>query len=495
MKILLAVSVSVERFHVIPDIGLGYLASMAQDAGHEVEFLDCIRHRLTMDDWELEVAQRKPDLVGIKSYSADLHPVGEMVERVKRVSQDIKTVIGGPHPSTEGAEGFYRQFPGLDYAFAGEAEPGWLPFLKMLETGEHDFESVPGLAWLEEDGTIRGNEKVLHDDLDSLPLPAWDMMKPHEYKWGYSFMTNRYPAAPMILTRGCPYLCTFCGSYLITGRKVRKRSIDNVIEEIKILKEKYGVKSIDIVDENFVFYRDYVMEFCNRLIDEKIEIGWNCPYGVRLDRLDAELVATMEKAGCYALSFGIESATNRILKEIKKVLTVEQTIEKVKMVHEAAPKIMLQGFFMIGFPDETEEEIEATIDLACSLPLDIAIFSPLRPTPGTAIYEDLVNSGVIYANLDYDPEGMGQHYFVRSYSPVDDDTMKKLYRKAYSSFYFRPKVIFRLLTHTKSKAQAKTIWNGVKRLMMRPITKLDIRKPKEDSVETAEPAGASSQNG
>mgnify|MGYP001367780462 CR=1 FL=1 len=482
MKILLAVSVSLERFHVIPDIGLGYLAAMAHDAGHEVEFLDCIRHHLSMDDWELEVAQRKPDLVGIKSYSADLEPVQEMMDRVKRVSPDIVTLIGGPHPSTEGANGFYGQFPHLDYAFAGEAEPGWIPFLTMLETGEHDFENVPGLAWKEADGTIRGNEKVLHEDLDTLPMPHWDLMQPEKYKWGYSFMTNKYPAAPMILTRGCPYLCTFCGSYLITGRKVRKRSIDNVIEEIKVLKSKYGVRSLDIVDENFVFYRDYVMEFCNRLIEEDIKIGWNCPYGVRLDRLDAELVATMQKAGCYALSFGIESATNRILKEIKKVLTVEQTIEKINMVRDAAPKIMLQGFFMIGFPDETEEEIEDTIELARSLPLDIAVFSPLRPTPGTQIYQDLVNSGVIYANLDYDPEGMGHNYFVRSYSPVSDDRMKYLYLRAYKRFFLRPKVIANILFHTRSKAQARTIFNGLKRLIMRPITKLDIRKPEDEEA-------------
>ncbi len=120
---------------------------------------------------------------------------------------------------------------------------------------------------------------------------------------------------------------------------------------------------------------------------------------------------------------------------------------------------------MIGFPDATEEEIEATIELARSLPLNIAIFSPLRPTPGTKIYEDLVNSGVIYVNLEYDPEGMGQHYFVRSYSPVSDDKMKLLYRKAYRSFYFRPKVIANLLWHTRSKAQARTIYNGIKRLI------------------------------
>ena len=113
-----------------------------------------------------------------------------MLERVKDVDTGIMTIVGGPHPSTEKADGFYKQFPLLDYAFAGEAEPGWIPFLEMLESGDHDFENVPGLAWREADGSIQGNDKVLLEDLDSLPMPHWDLMKPHEYKWGYSFMTN-----------------------------------------------------------------------------------------------------------------------------------------------------------------------------------------------------------------------------------------------------------------------------------------------------------------
>lgn len=485
MKVMLAVSLSNERFHVIPDIGLGYLASLARNEGHEVVFVDNLRDRNTPEDWERILREERPDLVGIKSYSTDLEPVDDMLRAVKDVDPDITTIIGGAHPSTEKAKGIYDQFGCLDYAIAGESEPGWVKFLKQLDSGGREFDDVPGLVWKDPDGNVHHNEKILVDDLDELPFPAWDLLDPRKYEWGFSFMTSRYPAAPMILTRGCPYLCTFCGSYLITGRKVRKRSIDNVIEEMKLLKEKYGVRSIDIVDENFVFVRKYVMEFCERLISENLNIGWNCPYGVRIDRLDEELVKMMDSAGCYGLSLGIESGSDRQLKKMKKVLTVKQTVEKVNMVKRVS-KIRLQGFFMMGLPDETVEEVESTIALAASLPLDLAVFHPLRVTPGTEIYDDLVKAGVIYPRVDY--AGLGQHYFVRSYSDISDEEMKRLYRKAYRKFYLTPKRAFNLFSQVRSRAQARTIANGIYRLMQRPLSRFDPRK----HVAQSEAAGRSS---
>lgn len=484
MKILLAVSLSNERFHVIPDIGLGYLASLAREAGHEVCFVDCLRDELGVKGWQNVLRKEGPDLVGIKSYSADLESVADMVRCVKEIAPNMITVIGGAHPSTEIPANLFEQFPGLDYAISGEGEPGWVPFLNQMDSGGREFDAIPGLIWQDVDGAIRHNPKSFAHDLDAVPFPAWDLLDPGRYKWGYSFMTSKYPAAPMILTRGCPYLCTFCGSHLITGRKVRKRSVDNVIEEIKLLIAKYGIRSIDIVDENFVFVRKHAMEFCERLLSENIEIAWNCPYGVRLDRLDEELVRMMERAGCFALSLGIESGSDRQLAQIQKVLTVEKTVEQVNMIKRVS-NITLQGFFMMGLPGETKEEIEATIALAVSLPLDLAIFTPLRVTPGTAIYDELVNAGTIHPRVDY--AGMGQHYFVRSYSEISDTEMKKLYRKAYIKFYFRPKQVVRVLSKVRSRAQAYTIANGLYRLFQRPFLRFDPRKHasrKESTIES-----------
>ena len=217
MRILLAVSLSEERFNVIPDIGLGYLASLAREAGHEVHFIDCIIEGLDLDGWKRHVAALRPDVVGLKAYSIDIATVNSMLCAAKDVSQDTVTVIGGPHPSTEVPERVFNGFPSADYAFAGEGEPGWASFLEIIEKGEGNLESVPGLVWREE-GEVRANPRALARDLDSLPMPAWDLLRPDRYKSGYAFMTRHLPAAPMNFTRGCPYDCTFCASYLITGR-------------------------------------------------------------------------------------------------------------------------------------------------------------------------------------------------------------------------------------------------------------------------------------
>lgn len=468
MKIMLATALSGERFNSIPDIGLGLLAAMARDAGHEALLIDSSLEDLDAEAFAARVRDEQPDIVGIKAYSCDILYVERMLDAVAEAAPDTVRIIGGPHPSTEIPERLFRMFPALTAAFAGEAEPGFGPFLAKVEAGQRDYSDVPGLVWRDEAGEVHANTRTVVEDLDGLPLPAWDLLQPRRYTAGYSFMTNRLPAAPLVLTRGCPFHCTFCGSYLITGRRVRKRSLDGVLEEVRLLVREHGVRTIDVVDENCAFDRDYLAEFCRRLIAEDFDLNWNCPYGVRLNSLDEELVGLMDRAGCTGMSVGVESGCDRVLERVKKCLTVAQVREQVTMIKRVS-SIMIQGYFMIGFPDETREEIEQTIDLACSLPFDIVTFCPLRVTPGTEIYERLVAEGRIPPDVDY--AGMGHHYFVRSYSQVSDAEMKKLYRKAYLKFYFRPKVAWNLLRRMATAAQMRTILNGLWRLTYNPKPK------------------------
>ena len=475
MKIMLCASISEERFKSIPDIGLGYLAAIARDSGHNVQIVDCLAERHTYGDFEELVRREQPELVGIKTYSADQSPVAEMLRRVKSVSPQIHTVMGGPHPSVEKPERLYQYFPHMDFAFAGEAESGFVRFLQMLEQKDNDFSLIPGLIWRDAQGDIRVNERQVTEDLNSLPMPAWDLLQPLRYKYGYAFINGTFPAAPMAFTRGCPYLCTFCGANRITGRKVRRRTPDNVIREIKHLKETYGIRSIDVVDENLALDRNHLITLCERIIEEKLDIVWSCPGGVRIDRVDEEMIRLMEKAGCFAVSLGIESGSNRILKRIKKNLTVEQTIEKVNMIKRVS-NMSVMGLFMMGFPTETKEEIEQTIDLACKLPLDVAVFNALRVMPGTEIHQELVEDGAIHEEVDY--AGMGYNYFVRSYCTVSDKQMWWLYRKAHLKFYSRPTVLFGLFKRICSLTQLRILLNGARLLVMRPTIKTDPRKRK-----------------
>ena len=463
MKILFVVPISQEKFNCTPDIGQGYLASYARAAGHEVQLLDCMLERYGYGDFEQYVRGYQPHVIGIKTYSCDIDSVREMLRLVRNVSPRTVTVIGGPHPSCELPDRLFTEFPDLDYAFAGEADLGFVPFLKRIEAGGADMSDIPGLVWKDTDGVVHPNPKAWATDLDSLGLPAWDLINPRRYKWAHSFMTSKFPAVPMAMTRGCPYSCTFCGSHLISGKTVRKRSVDNILEEIKLLKRDFGVRTIDIADENFSFDRNFVAEFCERLLSENVAIEWNCPYGVRLDSLDEEIVRLMARAGCFGLSVGVESGSQRILDSVKKHLKVEDIVEKVRMIKRVS-RIKLQGYFMMGFPDETREEIEATIQLARSLPLDLVVFSPLRVTPGTQMYGELLSAGKITSETD--PRAYGHHsYLARSFCPIPDTEMRRLYRRAYAQFYFRLPVALNVLRQVRSTTQLKTIVNGLLRMI------------------------------
>ena len=464
MKIMFAIPISSERFKIIPDLGLGYLASLVRSAGHEVCLVDCPREKHNYSDFERRVREYQPDVLAMKVYTIDTPHAQQMIRVARRVSSNIVPVIGGPHPSMELPENVFEQFPELDFAFAGEAEPGFVPFLERLKSASSDFSDIGGLRWRDSAGVIHANERMLVEDLSTLPLPAWDLMDPRWYRYGFSFMTSRYPAAPMAITRGCPYHCTYCGVHLITSHNLRVRNIESVIEEIKLLSGKYGVRSIDIIDDNFAFHREFVMEFCERLIREKLDIGWNCPCGVRVDRLDKEMIRMMERSGCFALSLGVESGSNRVLSKIKKNLTAETVAEQVTMIKRVS-NIKLLGLFMMGFPDETEEEIEATIKLACSQPFDMASFSVLRVIPRTEIYNELVAEGRIPSHMDYFEAGVP--IFTRSYSQIPDDRLFKLYRKAYMSFYFRPKIFLRLLSEIRRWNHVRDLYAGLLRLVKR----------------------------
>lgn len=452
---------SEERFNGIPDLGLGYLASYARQSGHTVHYLDCLMQQVAWDEYRVQLRQCAPDMVGIKVFSCDIGPARRMMEIAREELPQAKLIIGGPHPSCASAREIFEQFPMIDFAMAGEADKGFPLLLSLLNDGSDDFDAVSGLRWRDSQGFVKSNPIAFLEEPDQAPFPAWDLLKPEQYKSGYSFMTSRLPAAPMAITRGCPFLCTYCQSHLLTGRKVRRRSIDNVIEEIKLLQRNHGIRTIDIVDENFTFDNQYAAAFCQRLMDENIKINWNCPYGVRLNSLNEELVRLMEASGCVALSLGIESGSDRILELVKKRQRVEMVREKVTMIKRVS-RIALQGYFMYGFPTETIEEVRESIRLACSLPLNMVVFHPLRLTPGTELFSQYATTGKIPEGFDY--RGYGHHYFVRSYCDISDADMKRLYREAYLRFYGRPKVIIHLLGMVKSWAQVKTLINGALRL-------------------------------
>lgn len=436
--------------HIQPALGLGYLATAIRGK-HNVKLVDCIKDRINRPQRLIDIVKEfKPNVVGIQCYTFHLRFIKEVFRAVKRINKDIICVIGGPHPSAVPLETmeWFSQY--LDYGFQAEAEIGFSQLIDAISTNSSDMESVPGLIWRKE-GEIKINPSELVEDLDSLGYPAWDLIRPETYPEAqHGAFFKKFPIAPIIVTRGCPYLCTFCAANKISGKKVRKHSIKYVLDEIEMLYNDFKIREFHIIDDNFSFDLNYAKDLLKSVIGLGLDISWATPNGVRLDRLDEELLKLMKQSGLYLISVGIESGSDRILKLMKKGVTVSQIKNGIKMVRRTG--IEIAGFFIIGFPGETKDDIERTIRFACDLDLIRANFFTYLPFPGTESFNRLKESG------ELDKVDWNKFYFMSaSYVPsrISRQQLKRYHRKAFLRFFLRPRIFIKNIMQIKSLRHLK----------------------------------------
>jgi radical SAM superfamily enzyme YgiQ (UPF0313 family) len=434
--------------HIQPSLGLGYLATAAR-AEHDVSILDCIKEGIGAEKFIGRVRSGAPDVVGIQCYTFDLGFIGQALEGVKALAaelgKDIVTAVGGPHPTAQPRETMELFGESLDFAFAGEAEASFAKLLGLLAARKRDYAGVPGLVW--RDGAkVTANPKTLAGDLDGLGFPSWDLIRPETYPEAQhgAFFKN-FPIAPIMVTRGCPYPCTFCAVNLVSGRRIRRRSADNVLAEIKMLKEERGIREFHIIDDNFTMDSGYVKDFLRKLRALDLGMSWSTPNGVRMDSLDREMLGLMKETGLYLISLGIESGSDEVLGLMKKGISTSKIRECVAMIDEAG--IDMAGFFILGFPGETADTISRTIRFAAELPLKRANFFTYLPFPGTESYIELSRSG------ELDGIDWNSFYFTNAaYSPrgLSRKKLKSLHRQAFAKFYLRPAIILYQLKSIKS---------------------------------------------
>jgi len=457
LDVLLAIPVRKTNHYVVPPIGLGYLATALRKENFSVDILDTANKDLNFTEFEEYIRKTKPKIIGIQVFSYDFNPVKKLTKLIKKINPKMKIVLGGAHPTSESPE-ILNQFPYADYAFKGEAEEGF-PMLTnyLLKNKKVNLSKIPGLIW-KRNGQVVINNQVFNSDLDKYGFPAWDLIDPRTYKQApQGGFLKEYPFAPISTSRGCPFCCTYCTVHILSGRKIRMRSINHIINEIKLLKEKYGVKEIHILDDAFTAYKDRVLEFCNELIKNKLNIKFTFPNGVRLDTLDKEMLLKMKKAGLISFDVGIESGSDKILKDMKKSLTTKTIEEKTNLIKDVG--LEANGFFIIGYPTETKEDILKTIKFSKKIPIRRAQFSLFKAYPGTEITNQLLSTGkmdkinydsFMYYKVDYVPEGLTAK------------ELKKLQRKAFLEFYLRPRILFSLLKDINSfehfKFVLKRVW-------------------------------------
>jgi radical SAM superfamily enzyme YgiQ (UPF0313 family) len=293
-------------------------------------------------------------------------------------------------------------------------------------------------------------------------MPAWDLINPNSYPSApHGTFARSFPIAPLITSRGCPYSCTFCASFKIHGRKIRRRSSGSVLDEMEYLINDFGVKEFHIEDDNFTMGKDYAKELLNGMISRKIRTWISLPNGIRIDAIDEELLGLLERAGCYSFAIGIESGSDRILEKLEKRLKIKEIEEKVILVKRVS-KIKVTGFFLIGHPDETEKDIRDSIDLALRLKLDRVSFSPLMPLPGSALYEEWKKKVSID---DVNWSKFLYYQFIPMMSKIAPEKLEKLLRTANMRFYLRPRILSSILSEIRTPRQLGMVLKRASKIM------------------------------
>lgn len=449
---------------LIPNHGLGYLATAVRKHGHEPVIIDCIREKLHSGSFLERIKTLQPSVVGFQVYTFDLPMLDTYISALK--TQNILTIAGGPHPSAAPAD-MRNRFPDIPLFIRGEAETSLPMLLNELEKygnipPPHVLQTIPG-CYTQHTENPSNIPCVYTMNLDDLGFPDWNQISPLDYPVApQGTFTRHLPVAPVIITRGCPYPCTFCAGKLISGNTIRSRSVDHVIKELTFLKDRFGIREFHVQDDNFTFHRDYVLEFCGKLTASNLDLAWACPNGIRLDSLDETVLKAMERAGCYSVAVGIESGSQRILDLMKKQTALNDVILKVRQIRRVT-SWHITGFFILGYPGETREEMEKTIRLSRRLPLDKANFGILMPLPGTQAEKAACMEGW---NPDTDLLRMSEYrspFTPRGMTPTE---FRRLFRRAFLGFYAKPRIIWSFLRQIKSRDQVRILFRRLKDVIL-----------------------------
>lgn len=403
----------------------------------DVDVFDATFIRNPMQSLRELVGREHYDLVGLSVLTSMIEEAAAIGSMVREVSPGTLTIAGGPHPTV--APEHTLSLGAFDAVMLGEGEET-LP--RLIESGLR-LEDQPGV-WYERDGQVVQNDRApVIADLDALPFPAWDMLDMDQYLalW-YQLDAVRYGVrgTSIMASRGCPYRCTYCQPTLgtIFGKAVRKRSPESLVAEAAELKDRYDIEGLMWLDDTFLLDRQWMRDLCEQFIKADLGLIWGC--NVRADVCDRESLEIMKDAGLRMVHVGIESASQRVLDEVyDKGITIEQVRETTQMAKDLGLKV--RGYFMMGAPTETEEEVRASIRLAEELPLDDVTFSITTPLPHTHLY-DMTRDQIAadFSHFDYYKTAV---YDSEQVLPAK--TLNRLRRLAYIRFYLGPKRLWRTI--------------------------------------------------
>lgn len=433
-----------------PPLGLAYLAAMTIKHHFDTQIIDGAISN-SYQHVVKEILNEKPDYVGITASTLNVYNAAKVAQMVKDENSSITTLIGGAHLTVVPLETMER-FPVFDIGVVGEADYTIVELLNALENGSELF-TVKGIIFRSNGEIIQTERPPFIRNLDELPMPAWDLL-PNLAKFYCPpvHTVKRLPATLIMTSRGCPGKCTFCDRSVF-GNHLRANSAEYVMEMIRELYYKHGIREFQVRDDNFLAFRPRLRELCKYLKEEKLDLVWSL--AGRPDMINLEVLALLAEAGCWQIWYGVESGSQRILDFIKKGTKVEKIKEAIRWTKEAG--ISTGGFFMIGLPMETPEDIEKTILFSQELDLDEAHFAFFTPYPGCELHEVANQYG------RFDDDWRKTSGWIPSFVPneLSDKQLIHYWKKASAGFYFRPRIIFNYLRKMRSFKHVKVYFSGL----------------------------------
>jgi anaerobic magnesium-protoporphyrin IX monomethyl ester cyclase len=397
-------------------IGLMYLGAVVKDVCN-VEIFDCltsaveakegnsVTYGASSEEIKKVIAEKKPDIVGVSVPFTSQYRNAERVAKIaKEVNPKIVTVFGGPDPSVRFKDILENNY--CDFCIVGEGEETFRDFIINL-CSPQALKNVRGLAF-KQNGALHYEPRPFNTTLDALPFPAFELVDMNLYLQNEELYKNRSKiyrkSISVITSRGCPYSCIFCSIRLHMGQKYRAHSPEYVMKLLRLCIDKYGITQFHFEDDNVSFDKKRFETILDCIIDEKLQIQWDTPNGVRIDSLNQSILRKMKQSGCVQITLAIESGNQRVLDEvIKKKTKLPYILEIVKHCKEL--KIPANAFYVIGFPRETIGEMKDTTDLALKLYRDFDLHPHLMvatPLYGTELYEICIRDNLLKGNPTFE---------------------------------------------------------------------------------------------
>jgi anaerobic magnesium-protoporphyrin IX monomethyl ester cyclase len=400
----------------IPPLGLGYVGAVLENRGIEVRIVDCliegwhrreevthniVRIGLSFKDIEDIISDFHPDIVGVNSlFTKQRENAHHIYGIAKRLDSNVTTIAGGAHPTV--MPELVMSDPNVDFVVIGEGEDTIIKLVDVLEE-RGEIGGMDGVGYRTKDGVIVSPKTTFIKDLDTIPFPARHLMHMEKYiGLKESHGTRKKDRfSPIMTSRGCPAGCTFCSAHKVWGSKFRVRSPENVVAEMKHLKDAYGIEELVIEDDNITLNKDRARKLFDLMIQEKLDLVWDTPNGVAAWALDEDLIDKMKKSGCYKLNLALESGSQYV---VDNIVRKPLDLEKGKCLAKYAKSIGLDVsiFLIMGMPGETKEQIWESFRMANELKIYTPTISIATPYPGTEIYRICKERNYLPPNFSLD---------------------------------------------------------------------------------------------